>query len=215
MHVSSTRRRASVVVLASTFIALLTMVLPAAATSAPPGCKNRTNNTYAKLLDCVTVEGVRAHQAAFQRIANANGDEFYPGTRAAGTEGYQGSVDYVSDLLRAAGYQVTLDGFEFEFEFEFPVVLDQLTPVEAKASFDASAATNTGFGDVTETVVPVDINLAPPRANDSGCSTTTAIPPCPKMTSSASRTGRSPSFSAGRALSQRRRRMRRRPALPQ
>ena len=33
---------------------------------------------------------------AFQRIADANDDPYYPGTRAAGTEGYQASVDYVA-----------------------------------------------------------------------------------------------------------------------
>ena len=168
MHGSSTRRRASVVVLTSTFvIALLTMVLPAAATSAPPGCKNRNNNTYAKLLDCVTVEGVRAHQAAFQAIAAANDDPVYPGTRATGTEGYTGSVEYVQDQLEAAGYEVTLD--EFEYAFQFPVILRQLTPAPA-VDHPANAAVGTGFGDVTAAVVPVDVNFTPPRTpSTSGC----------------------------------------------
>jgi Zn-dependent M28 family amino/carboxypeptidase len=167
MHGSSTRRRASVVVLVSTFvIALLTMALPAAATSAPPGCKNRTNNTYAKLLDCVTVEGVRAHQAAFQRIADANDDPVYPGTRAAGTEGYANSVKYVADLLEEAGYNVTLD--EFEFTFEFPTLLTQLTPTTA--NHPANSAVGSGEGDVTAAVVAVDLNMTPPRTpSTSGC----------------------------------------------
>ena len=66
---------------------------------------------------------------AFQEIADSNDDQFYPGTRAAGTQGYADSVAYVAGLLRDAGYQVTLD--EFEFEFEFPALLQQLTPVNA------------------------------------------------------------------------------------
>ena len=41
-------------------------------------CDTRVNNTLAKLLECVTLEGVRAHQAALQAIADANG-----GTRLA------------------------------------------------------------------------------------------------------------------------------------
>ena len=142
------------------------MVLPAAATSAPPGCKNRNNNTYAKLLDCVTLEGVRAHQAAFQAIADANDDEFYPGTRAAGTEGYDGSVDYVAGLLEDAGYDVTLDAFEFAVQF--PAILHQLTPVNADVRRPARSPA-ARFGDVTGAVIAVDINLAPPRANTSGC----------------------------------------------
>ena len=43
-------------------------------------CGNRVNNTFEKLLECVTLDGVRSHQAALQAIADANG-----GVRAAGT----------------------------------------------------------------------------------------------------------------------------------
>jgi len=60
---------------------------PGVAGAPTAGCENRTNNTYDKLLGCVTLEGVRAHQAALQAIADANG-----GTRAAGTAGYDASV---------------------------------------------------------------------------------------------------------------------------
>ena len=36
-------------------------------------CDICVNNTHAKLLECVTLAGVREHQAAFQAIADANG----------------------------------------------------------------------------------------------------------------------------------------------
>ena len=67
--------RISVVAFVAAAVAtmLVAFVLPGAATSAPPGCANRTNNTYDKLLECVTLEGVRAHQAALQATATANG----------------------------------------------------------------------------------------------------------------------------------------------
>ena len=61
------------------------------------------------LLECVTLEGVRAHQAAFQAIADANG-----GTRAAGTDGYDASVDNLdrvsldSDMVFSDGYSLQL-----------------------------------------------------------------------------------------------------------
>ncbi len=99
----------------------------APAEAAPPSCTKRTNNTYAKLLECVTLDGVRAHQAALQAIADANDDEFYPRSRVAGTKGYADSVDYVAGKLRAAGYTVTLD--PFDFQFVFPALLRQLSPV--------------------------------------------------------------------------------------
>ena len=123
-------------------------------------CENRTNNTYRKLLECVTVDGVREHQAAFQAIADAN-----DGTRAAGTTGYDASVDYVVEMLEAAGWNVELD--EFDFIFVPPATLQQLTPVSA--TYETGPFTGTGFGEVTGNVIPVDLALEPPRASTSGC----------------------------------------------
>jgi Zn-dependent M28 family amino/carboxypeptidase len=148
---------------------LLGLVSTATPALAGPGaCDTRVNNTYPKLLECVTVDGVHDHLEAFQEIADNNDDEFYPGSRAAGTEGYADSVEYVAGLLSDAGYQITLD--EFEFEFVFPAVLEQLTPVSA--SYETGAFTGSGFGEVTGNVIPVDINLVPPRASTSGCEAT-------------------------------------------
>ena len=58
---------------------LLAALLPSQASAQGNACENATNNTYAKLLDCVTLEGVREHQAAFQAIADANDDPVLPG----------------------------------------------------------------------------------------------------------------------------------------
>jgi hypothetical protein len=147
--------------------ALATALLPGQATSAAPGdaCDNRANNTYQKLLDCVTLEGVREHQAAFQKIADNSTDPVYPGTRAAGTDGYDDSVDYVAGLLREAGYEVTLD--PVEITFNFPAVLRQLTPVQAE--YETGVFTGSGSGEVEGNVIPVDINLVGDRASTSGC----------------------------------------------
>jgi Zn-dependent M28 family amino/carboxypeptidase len=143
--------------------ALTCSTIPAAVTSAAPSeadCESRRNHTYAKVLECVRVEGVRAHQAALQAIADDNG-----GTRAAGTPGYDGSVQYVIDTMEAAWWNVTTH--EFPFVFTPPPVLQQLTPVNAV--YGTGAFTGTGFGTVTGNVIPVDINLVPPRGNTSGC----------------------------------------------
>jgi Zn-dependent M28 family amino/carboxypeptidase len=166
-HPSRLRLRAGAIAVGIAAVTmLLTLALPAAATSAPPGCTNRANTTYQTLLQCVTLEGVRAHQAAFQAIANANDDPFYPDTRAAGTEGYAESVDYVAGLLEDAGYEVTLD--EFQFSFNFPVILEQLAPITA--TYPSGAYTGAGFGNVTANVTPVDVVLALPRDPvTSGC----------------------------------------------
>ncbi len=147
-------------------IALLALVLTlaglpvAAAAAGPLSCEKRVNNTINKLLECLTIEGVRGHQAAFQAAADDNG-----GTRAAGTPGYAASVDYVVDTLEAAGYDVELD--PFEFTFVPPATLQQLTPITA--SYETGAFTGSGSGEVTGQVIPVDLALSPPRASTSAC----------------------------------------------
>src|SRR5918995_6116687 len=147
--------------------ALTVALLPGYAASAAPGasCDSRANNTYQKLLDCVTTEGVLEHLEAFQKIADNSTDPVYPGTRAAGTVGYAESVEYVAGLLREAGYEVTLD--PVEITFNFPAVLRQLTPTEAE--YETGVFTGSGSGEIQGNVIPVDINLTGDRASTSGC----------------------------------------------
>lgn len=133
---------------------------PVAAAAGPSRCDTRTNNSIEKLLECVTVAGVREHQAALQAVADAHG-----GTRAAGTAGYDASVEYVSERLTDAGWQVTLH--EFPFTYVPPASLQQVAPVIA--THETGTFTGSGTGTVTAAVVPVDINLVPPRASTSGC----------------------------------------------
>ena len=144
---------------------LVVALVPGQAAAGAKACDNRMNNTYDKLLECVTLDGVREHQAALQEIADANDDPFYPGTRAAGTEGYDESAEYVADQMRRAGYRVSLD--PVNVTFNFPAVLRQLTPVAA--TYPTGVFTGSGSGTVQGPVIPVDINLVPPRASSSGC----------------------------------------------
>jgi aminopeptidase Y len=123
-------------------------------------CDNRVNNNFKKLLECVTLAGVRRHQAALQEIADANG-----GVRAAGTPGYEQSLNYIVAKMSAAGYSVTLNPFPFVY-VALPT-LRQTAPLAA--SYETGAFTGSGFGNVSAAVTPVDINLTPPRASTSGC----------------------------------------------
>ena len=65
----SSRRVPTRIALVAVLGLLLAALLPLSAAVAAPNnaCDNRTNNTYEKLLECVTLEGVREHQAQFQR----------------------------------------------------------------------------------------------------------------------------------------------------
>jgi Zn-dependent M28 family amino/carboxypeptidase len=162
----STARTPVKAAIAATGSLLMALSLPTAAVAAPSAlCDVRDNNTYSKLLECMTLAGVREHQEAFQRIATGSDDEVYPGTRAAGTDGYADSVAYVRGLLEDAGYEVTLD--PVPFRFSFPPLLQQLTPVQG--TYTTLAFSGSGSGRVTGPVIPVDLNLGDVNNSTSGC----------------------------------------------
>ena len=99
-------------------------LLPGTAAAGAKACDNRTNNTYDKLLDCVTLDGVRQHQAALQEIADAN-----DGHRFSGFDGYDASVDYVVEQLERAGYDPEVQAFNYlAYEPVGPSALQQVAP---------------------------------------------------------------------------------------
>jgi Zn-dependent M28 family amino/carboxypeptidase len=124
------------------------------------------------LREAVTVDGIRAHQAAFQAIADANG-----GTREASSPGYDASVDYVKDQALAAGYNVTVQEFEYPFFQELaPAELEQIAPNPTTYPYFDIAGFVTmdysGSGDVTAIAEGVDLILPPAAAantSTSGC----------------------------------------------
>ncbi len=75
-------------------------------------------------VDAVTVDGIVDHLEALQEIA----DE-HDGTRVSGSSGYDASVRYVADVLRATGYEVGLFSTEVPvFELEGPTVFERTSP---------------------------------------------------------------------------------------
>ncbi|WP_222435335.1 M28 family peptidase [Puniceibacterium confluentis] len=124
------------------------------------------------LRDAVTVEAVRAHQAAFQGFANAN-----DGTREASSPGYLASVAYVAEQMQAAGYNVTVQPFNYPFFEELtPAILEQIAPTPTAYAYFGEPGFATmsysGSGDVTGVAQGVDLILPPdPVANTStsGC----------------------------------------------
>ncbi len=96
-------RRAAIVA-ASVSLALVSVPVAGAAPAGLDGpalAKKLTRN--------VTVEGVNRHLIAFQRIADRTG-----GSRAAGTPGYDASVEYVAGRLRGAGFDVSTPEFTYQ-----------------------------------------------------------------------------------------------------
>ena len=119
----------------------------------------------------MTVSGILEHERALQNIAIA-----HDGNRAATTEGYRASVDYVVGKLERAGYNVKLDGFDFPtWALDGPSTLAELTPTARTFAEDADYIVSqfSAAGDVTANVVPTnDIQIPPPGgagSSTSGC----------------------------------------------
>jgi Zn-dependent M28 family amino/carboxypeptidase len=122
------------------------------------------------LQDAVTADAIMDHLAELQKIADNNDD-----SRASGTPGYDASVDYIEDLLVAAGYEVTRQDFLFNrFSELSEPVFEQVEPNQVTYVPDEDFITMdySGSGDVTEALQAVDLVLPPgPTAStsNSGC----------------------------------------------
>ncbi len=126
-----------------------------------------------ELREAVTADAIMDHLAELQKIADNNGD-----TRASGTPGYDASVDYIEDLLVAAGYEVTRQDFLFNsFQELVTPVFERVSPdaVTYVPNEDFITMDYSGSGDVTATLQAVDLVLPPgPTASTStsGCEAT-------------------------------------------
>lgn len=128
-----------------------------------PTCEARNNNNSKKLLECVTLEGVATHLAAFQAIANA-----YNGNRSSGTDGYDFSADYVVEQLATTGrYNVIFQEFDFvAFRTLSPSALEQVSPTPQiyTEGVHYRLMEYSGAGNVTAPVTAVDV-----LSTTSGC----------------------------------------------
>ena len=141
-------------VLLTVFTMALTLALvPTAGASDSSSCDTRVNNTYKKLLECVTLDGARSHQAALQSIADANN-----GIRTSGTPGYDASAAYAASVFEAAGLEVTVQSFQFQtFIVLTPTILEQVAPPPAGPVVNRIMSYS-GSGDATapvSTVAPI------------------------------------------------------------
>jgi Zn-dependent M28 family amino/carboxypeptidase len=158
-------------------LALLAAMLAVGVAWAAPDGTNPTFGASAKLRKAVKPAGILVHERRFQRIANANED-----SRVSGTPGYLASVGYVAGKLVTAGYDVSVQRFEFPYFDVLSESFSQTAPQQRTFEpYDFS--TNTGDYAVMDysgsgaledvAVVPTnDIQIPPgpkPDSSNSGC----------------------------------------------
>ena len=145
----------------TTCLMLMSAVAMAPDAAAAPPCDRRVNNTPHKIAECVRLDRVRAHQAAFQTIADQNG-----GHRMSSTPGHDDSIAYVVALMDAAGYDVSLQPVEYPtFISLTPSLLEQVSPPPAGPIQNRIMAYS-GSADVT---APVTHLAGPPGDLTPGC----------------------------------------------
>ncbi len=162
--------------LSSRFVAVTAAVATSAALAVTSANAAVPTDTSA-LRQAVTVEGIMAHELAFQAIADANNDN-----RASGTSGYDASAAYVAGLLTSAGYQVTQQFFDFAFFSEnAPAEFERVSPDPETFVLGEDFLTMeySGSGDVTGELVAVDVQIAPgapANTSTSGCEASDFVP---------------------------------------
>jgi len=157
--------------------ALAPAVGPVTATSAlattSDQCDTQVNDTPSKLLPCIRTDDLWNHMKAFQAIADANpGPDGMP-SRNSGEPGYKASVDYVANLMKEAGYNVTIQTYKFfYFAFTGLPVFREISPTAH--DFTVSSEWNPGqsTGNTTADLQPAGGIIIPPTptpSSSSGC----------------------------------------------
>ena len=176
------RRARRLALVTATAVALtsgLTMAGSSASATSSTGdanataCANRVNNTPRKLVACVSKDELWAHMVKFQQIADANpGADGHP-SRNSGEPGYKASADYVAGVMRAAGYDVTLQEYKFHyFSFVGTPLMREDSPTPQ--SFGLGTEFNPGpvAGSSTAKLQPVGgivVPATPTPSSASGC----------------------------------------------
>ena len=148
---------------------------PAPAPDAKPSaCAHRVNNTPRKLVDCVTQRDLWAHMVKFQQIADANpGADGHP-SRNSGEPGYKASADYVAGVMRAAGYDVTLQEYKFHyFSFVGNPLLREESPTPQSFGLGTDFNPGTVAGSTSSKLQPaggIVVPATPEPSSASGCS---------------------------------------------
>jgi hypothetical protein len=148
---------------------------PSSANAAPPPCDTQVNDTPAKLLPCITTDDLWAHMQAFQAIADANpGPDGHP-SRNSGEPGYKASADYVAQLMTEAGYDVTIQTYQF-FYFAFTAlpVFSEVSPTAHTYTVVDDWNAGQSTGSATADLQPAGGIVIPPTPTTSSTSGCTA-----------------------------------------
>ena len=166
------RSRLSVAMgLASMCVAAGLLAPAGASATSSTACNARVNNTPSKLVECVRTDDLWRHMEAFWQIAQDNpGPDDHP-SRNSGEPGYRASVDYVANLMRQAGYEVTIQPYTFDyFAYQGVPSMSEVTPTQHDYTLVTEWNPGRSLGNATAQIQPVGGTVIPPTGGStSGC----------------------------------------------
>jgi hypothetical protein len=139
----------------------------------PAECDAQVNDTPSKLLPCIQTDDLWNHMKAFQAIADANpGADGHP-SRNSGEPGYKASADYVAQVMEDAGYDVTIQTYQFTyFAYTVPPVLREVSPTAHDFGLGTEWNAGQSVGTTTADLQPaggIIIPATPTPSSASGC----------------------------------------------
>jgi Zn-dependent M28 family amino/carboxypeptidase len=156
------------------FVVAVGLLAPSSASAiTPKQCEARVNDTPDTLLPCIQQRELWEHMQAFQAIADANpGLDGHP-SRNSGEPGYLKSALYVKDKMEAAGYDVTLQPYNFTYtSFVGTPTWSESTPQSRSFQLVTDWNPGTSNGDADANIQPAGGIIIPPTdtpTSTSGC----------------------------------------------
>jgi len=173
---TSVRRRRSWILAACTGVVLALCTAPTATAAPKPTCATQVNDTPSKLLPCITTTDLWKHMQNLQAIANANPSpaDGHP-SRNSGEPGYKASADYVAQVMKDAGYNVTIQQYPFTYyAYTAPPVFRETSPTARTYTTGVDWNPGQSVGTTTASIQAAGGIVLPPTSSPSSASGCTA-----------------------------------------
>ena len=136
-------------------------------------CNARANDTPGKLVPCIQTNDLWNHMKALQQIADANpGPDGHP-SRNSGEPGYKASADYVANVMKKAGYDVTIQPYKFTYyAYQEPPTLSEDSPTAHVFALSSEWNSGQSTGTASADLQPAGGIVIPPTptpSSSSGC----------------------------------------------
>ncbi len=169
------RRLASLVVLLCVAVAVGVSGASSATAITSAQCDAQVNDTPSKLLPCIQKDDLWSYMQDFQAIADANPGADGHASRNSGEPGYKASADYVANLMKQWGYNVTIQTYKIPyFSYVGVPVLSEVSPTPHDYQVGVDFNPGPAQGDTNADLQPAGGIVIPPTPTSSSTSGCTA-----------------------------------------